>query len=299
MSETIETAFGRFTAGSAKFLRHTATAEPLQLKLMRRAFRALDGVDTFFDVGANLGVYSIFLGNSGACRRMIAFEPGPATFKELSANLDLNFGGTGRVEAHNAAVSAEPGEAQFDTRRSLGPGARILSREGQKARGEVISVPTVRLDDVIGEGARDAILKMDVEGHELQALAGADQTVRNRCAVAQVECWAGKKFRRQQLRAYMEERGFSLLCRVKGDHIFLHESVHEALAGPLMETYYQHSDDANQLLERLSLYGVKAEMNREISARAVKLYNGFEGTKIGAWRRRIDRLAGRKGGKNG
>lgn len=299
MSETIQTAFGRFTADSAKFLRHTATAEPLQLKLMRRAFGALDDVDTFLDVGANLGVYSVFLGNSGACRRMIAFEPGPATFRELSANLDLNFGGTDRVELHNAAVSAEPGEAQFDTRRSLGPGARILANAGQKAKGRVISVPTVRLDDVIADGARDAILKMDVEGHELQALAGADKTVRNRCAVAQIECWAGKEERRALLRAYMEERGFVLLCRVKGDHIFAHESVRDAVSAPLMETYYKHMDDANQLLERLSLYGVKAEFMPEISARAVKLYNGFDGMKIGAWRRRLDRVTGRKGGKNG
>lgn len=299
MSNTIESAFGRFTADSARFLRHTALAEPLQLKLMRQAFQTLDGVDTFFDVGANLGVYSIFLGNADACRRMIAFEPGPATFKALSANLDLNFGGSGRVERHNAAVSAEPGEAKFDTRRSLGPGARILSSAGQKAKGRVISVPTVRLDDVLPEGGRDAILKMDVEGHELQALAGADRTVRERCAVAQVECWAGKEQRRQQLRAYMEERGFSMLCRVKGDHIFVHESVRDAVSGPLMETYYQHVDDANQLLERLAIHGLKAELNPDISERAVKLYNGFQGVRIGEWRRRLDRLRGKAGAKNG
>ena len=152
-----------------------------------------------------------------------------------------------------------------------------------------------RLDAVIGtEGPRDAVLKMDVEGHEAEALAGADRLIANRVAFAQIECWKGRERRLADLRAFMAERGFAFLCRIKGDQVFLHES--RAAIGPaLMETYFDHVDAANALLERLALVGAKAEMNREVSELAIEFFNGFERINLAKWRRRIDQVKGRKG----
>lgn len=295
MAEHIDTALGRFTSQSARFARHTATSEPLQLRLMRRAFELLDGVDALYDVGANLGVYSVFLGVSGACRQSVAFEPDPRTFWELSANLALNFGDGGQARALNIAASDAEGEARFDERTGLGPGNRILARPQAQAKGRETVVRTARLDDALTpEGPRDAILKMDVEGHEITALAGADRLVANRVAYAQIECWKGRERQRAELKAFMAERGFRLLCRVKGDHIFLHQDFEDA--GPaLMEAYFDHADEANTLLERIAIFGVKSEISREVSDRAVDFFNGFDRINLAKTRRRLDRLTGRKG----
>lgn len=294
MSKVLETSLGKFTGESWRFLRHTATAEPLQLRMMRSAFDLLVGVDTLIDVGANLGVYSVFMGSSGGCSKIIAFEPSPNTYDELVANLTLNFGTSADIVAHNLAASVDRSEARFDVRREFGPGNRILSQVTATPKGHEVVVDTVPLDEIVGDGARDMILKIDVEGHEIKAMKGARQTIGKRCALAQIECWAGREQQRARMKTFMAKRDFRLLCRIKGDHLFLHESHWENAAEPLMEVYYQHFDKANALLGQLAVLGVKADLRDDVSAQAVELFNGFDRMRIGGWRRRMDRVAGNK-----
>ena len=42
--------------------------------------------DLFLDVGANIGAYTVLAAGAAGCR-VIAFEPAPATFRSLQANL--------------------------------------------------------------------------------------------------------------------------------------------------------------------------------------------------------------------
>jgi tRNA G37 N-methylase Trm5 len=50
---------------------------------------AKDG-DTFFDIGANAGLYSITFAKRYPKSRVYAFEPIPVTIAELESNLELN-----------------------------------------------------------------------------------------------------------------------------------------------------------------------------------------------------------------
>jgi FkbM family methyltransferase len=138
---------------------------------------------TGFDVGANIGLYSLLLarlvGRTGVVH---AFEPEPRNFERLKANLALN--AAGNVITNRLAVSHESGDVRlnlFDP--SLNEwhslGAPRLTDPYHPRRlvepVESISVEAVSLDDYTRSHsiARVDFLKIDVEGAEPAVLQGA------------------------------------------------------------------------------------------------------------------------------
>ncbi len=119
----------------------------------------------FFDVGANVGSYSLIASEQPRAR-VFAFEPHPATFAALQANLERN--GRRNVTAICAAVGALEGTLHIsDT-----PGSsttHIVGRGDPRA----IAVPVVTLAGECGRrGIAPDIVKIDVEGFEDDVLVG-------------------------------------------------------------------------------------------------------------------------------
>ncbi|HEV3486495.1 MAG TPA: FkbM family methyltransferase, partial [Vicinamibacterales bacterium] len=127
------------------------------------------------EVGANFGVYCLpaiaEFGFAGA----VAYEPDPAAFALLEQNIERNGLGD-RVSAHNAALSASPGELTL----SLGSGNagdnRIVAAGGDSGRASV-RVPARTFDDEVRAGRipldKLGLVWLDVQGHEGEVLAGA------------------------------------------------------------------------------------------------------------------------------
>lgn len=131
--------------------------------------------DVVFDVGANIGWYSLVLARTAPPGvDIVAFEPDPDNHALLRANLARN--GAAAVTAIAAAAGPEPSRMQL-FRYARGNAGRhsLLPIHG----GEAVAVDTVRLDDVWtarGFGERTLrLIKIDVEGYELEALRGAPQ----------------------------------------------------------------------------------------------------------------------------
>ncbi len=121
--------------------------------------------DLFFDIGANVGTYTVLA--SGVCgARTWAFEPAPETTPLLRRNISLN-GLDGLVRVFDVALGAQDGEAFFTT--GEGPENRIIAAEAPESR----RVQQRRLDTLIGADC-PTMIKMDVEGHEEDALIGAE-----------------------------------------------------------------------------------------------------------------------------
>ena len=63
--------------------------EPIQPYILLGLARTVEA-DTFIDIGANIGVYSIFMSSLECVREVHSFEPSPQTFDELTNNITLN-----------------------------------------------------------------------------------------------------------------------------------------------------------------------------------------------------------------
>jgi len=128
--------------------------------------------DLFLDVGANVGSFTI-LATSARKARTVAFEPVPATFSRLVANVELNDLAP-RVTLVNKAVGASPGFVAFTQTSSLSNHA-VAPGEAPKSSVEVRIVTL----DVAVTIDRPCLVKIDVEGFESQVLQGAVGTLRN------------------------------------------------------------------------------------------------------------------------
>ncbi len=69
--------------------------------------------DCVFDVGANIGLYSIFLSQSHRDLKIFAFEPIPQTFSILEKNLGAYLNGS-EVKLFNFGLSRQSGRSHFE-----------------------------------------------------------------------------------------------------------------------------------------------------------------------------------------
>jgi FkbM family methyltransferase len=129
--------------------------------------------DTVVDVGANLGTHTTFFAQRvGPSGRVIAFEPQRVVFQMLCANLALN--GLTNVHAHPAAAGRVAGMIDVPEVAYAEPGNHggvSLAAPSTGAPGATgASVPLLALDDLGLDRCR--VLKIDVEGMELEVLEG-------------------------------------------------------------------------------------------------------------------------------
>jgi FkbM family methyltransferase len=147
-----------------------------ELQLLGRLVHA---GDTVLDVGAHVGVHTVFLaGRVGAGGRVLSFEPQRPLFDLLRANIALNR--LRQVHPRHAAVSDVDGsvlvpEAQLECPANFGGLSLEEPLTASPAWRQGEAVPTVRIDDL--ELERPTLIKIDVEGMEAKVLGGADATI--------------------------------------------------------------------------------------------------------------------------
>jgi FkbM family methyltransferase len=139
-----------------------------ELGLLRRELRA--GGD-FVDVGAHIGMYTVaaasVLRGHG---RVLAFEPNPSARAQLEENLALNDLSNALVIP--AAAGAEHGEAVLHVPATPDPSFSSLEA-GRFGEGEPVPVRLTTVDDEVdAAGLAPAAVKIDVEGGELDVVAG-------------------------------------------------------------------------------------------------------------------------------
>jgi FkbM family methyltransferase len=138
------------------------------------AFRTLlKPGDACVDIGANEGWFSILAAQlTGDSGRVLAVEPQDRLQAVLAANFALN--GLTRLPVDPAAISDRPGEASLFLTPDTNTGASGLSRP-TRYRLPCQTVRTCTLKDLLDRHslARVTLLKMDIEGHEHEAILGS------------------------------------------------------------------------------------------------------------------------------
>lgn len=126
-----------------------------------------------FDVGAHFGVFSLAALHYGGPRaRSVAVDPSPVAVRMLGIQAKLN-GVAGRLEIVRAAACAAPGRIDLVATGPLAAGYYTPPAPTHGAR-ERTAVPGVTLDGLVERtGIVPTHVKIDIEGHEEDALRGA------------------------------------------------------------------------------------------------------------------------------
>lgn len=126
--------------------------------------------DVFADIGANIGYFTRIaarlVGEQGA---VYAFEPMPAALRVLKENIQS----FANVKLYEMALSAERGTGDFSVKKhgdtsSLGVHSGAI---------RTIQVPIETLNNVLKSESRIDVIKIDVEGYELEVLRGATDII--------------------------------------------------------------------------------------------------------------------------
>ncbi|MGA2245587.1 MAG: FkbM family methyltransferase [Verrucomicrobiota bacterium] len=127
----------------------------------------LRGDDQFADVGANIGAFTVLAAGVAGCS-VRAFEPSPASFGTLTRNVRLN-DIVQRVKLVNAAAGRTAGSIPMST----GQGTENHIATAAESAG-TIPVKVTTLDAEFAGEDPPVCLKVDVEGFETEAFAGAE-----------------------------------------------------------------------------------------------------------------------------
>lgn len=144
--------------------------DTMERRVLAEAVVRKGGTFTFVDIGANVGLYSLYLASRGDVRTL-AVEPQPGILERLRFHLTAN--PAAKVKVAPVALADHDGEAVLVLNASDSGGTHIDKQDGRHDAGERISVPCRPLTGVladVGIAAIDA-LKIDVEGAEDIVLA--------------------------------------------------------------------------------------------------------------------------------
>ncbi len=129
---------------------------------------------TALDIGAYDGVTSKEFASSGHFSKVVAFEPFEENFKLLTQTAASSNGAV-PIEAHKLAIGAE--RTSIEQPRECVSSRSRISDDITTTPGEVEVIEVYPLDDL--ELDNISLIKVDIEGFELDFLEGAEKTLRN------------------------------------------------------------------------------------------------------------------------
>lgn len=142
----------------------------------------------FIDIGANIGVYTLSMARKTDIPVIHAYEPDSDNNLKLRTNIYLN-AFSSRVTVHDEALSDEDGTAELLVARSssyLNMGkSSLTAQEGVEY--DKVSISVSQLDSVTNFINQIILMKIDIEGHELRAISGMGELLRNNKVLMQVE----------------------------------------------------------------------------------------------------------------
>lgn len=220
---------------------------------IRFARRSLQPGMRVVDVGANYGVYTLAAARAvGRDGRVWAFEPTPASAGYLERSLGLNEAASATLL--RLAVSDHAGEVPFLLKGSPEENA-VASDTGASG---AVGLPAARLDDFAAEWGEVDFLKLDVEGHEAQAVAGGEALLSARSPLAMLEIRSGREFN-LGASGRLQHLGYSMYRLLPGPLILVPFEAGEQFDNSLLNIFACKPDRA----ERLAAAGLLA---RDVAA---------------------------------
>jgi len=158
------------------------TKEPETIHWINRNLNESTDIGLLIDVGANIGIYSLYAATVNNSISVFSVEPVPDTFRELNANIELNKK-TNQISTFMVALSYESGSG---TLKNVDPrlgssGAQIqIVASGDNASTKVLSGDRLLKDEwKKRDHGKKVMIKIDTDGNELDVLNGFIEAFRD------------------------------------------------------------------------------------------------------------------------
>jgi FkbM family methyltransferase len=150
----------------------------LESAVQEAMLRHLGRGGVFYDIGANLGFFSLLAGVLAGLEEghVYAFDPAPDNAAAISRNAELN--GITNITVIEKAVSSHPGRGRLQVVDDQS-WSKLADYGEHPFTEDVIDVDLVAIDDLVGAGEirRPTVVKIDVEGAELAVIEGMRRTI--------------------------------------------------------------------------------------------------------------------------
>lgn len=177
-----------------------------EIKWIRLIHNLLPYYESFIDIGANFGIYAVTIAQAHPSKKIIAIEPLKRNSTILKENIKIN--NLPNCEIMEKAVSTKKGTLRFYINPIHDGGGSLIENEFYRTGNIVLNakeylekhkgfnyyqeVESIGIDDIV---TTDSIMKIDVEGTELDVLKSGNKTFKNGfCDIVVVEVLAGKTF---------------------------------------------------------------------------------------------------------
>ena len=198
-------------------------AHDSEIRLSSYIINTLKKNDTFVDVGAHFGFFSLLASNIvGTDGKVIAYEGGKDTYQILSKNLKTK----ANIQANNKVVSNTQGEVYFYQFPTAYSEYNSLDIEQYKDTDWIESNPpkatpmdSIRLSEELNGQSVDMI-KIDVEGGELGVLAGLEEYLVDYNPIIIIEYLSADRSNQSHVLAakYLTDKGYqSHIINEKGE----------------------------------------------------------------------------------
>jgi FkbM family methyltransferase len=199
------------------------------------------------DVGANYGVYTMAAATAvGRTGKVWAFEPTPRCADYLQRTIELN--GFTQVILRREAISDQSGAVAFSLTGQ--PELNAIAAPGAAGQ-DVATVQAVRLDEMakVYDWRDIDFVKLDVEGHELQAIHGAAAFLANNSPLVMLETKSLERIMDLAALESLSHMGYEL---------------YRLLPGPLLLTPFDTAEPVDDF--QLNLFACKRERARRLAA---------------------------------
>ena len=170
--------------------------------------------DTFIDIGANIGAYSLGLGKNFS--NIIAFEPDPETHSLLSHNLRFN------LDCAYSSNQLALGNRKYNTKlklmKSNRGGASLMQNDSECDK--VVNVEVETLDNFLKKDQAEQktknidLLKIDVEGFESDVIQGAVNTIKDHQPIVAFE-WSNQSLENHSHTKILDDLGYKFFLTKK------------------------------------------------------------------------------------
>jgi FkbM family methyltransferase len=149
---------------------HRLHVSTVAVIFIKENYGSIDSPLVVIDIGANIGVFSVYAAAASRRTRVFAYEPVEDNYRLLSDNIALN-GLETQVHAFKAAVAAKSGRRTIHLGDTLSHSMVNLPSPASRS----IDIDCLSLKDALAANSLDKvdILKLDCEGAEFEILYGA------------------------------------------------------------------------------------------------------------------------------